>query len=491
MNTLSVLGEPLQLEFEVLDLSPADVDSLKVALASAQSYASRGLGYDSALEGLRLGLIKSANGRWVIRIEGQRPTAEPFVDLLLDITWASGATTRAMSVLLATPPGTSGPTTARDLPNVPAASAGLEAGISSSASATSPASPIGPDAVQTTLAAKSTAVSQAVPEPDRATQYAEKPATWAPSPSLTAIVAQPGDTAGELARRGRPAGIEQSQYLLALVQGNPAAFVEGNVNRLQAGATLKLPSAAQAQLTPAPEARQIISAQWQEFQALRQQAVANSAAKASDAPTKAGTQAQGQMESPRAAATARPADKLTLSKPGAQDSSQADQALLNERQAKDANSRLDELNRTVKELSQLQANTDSTNPATAVSSPAPTAGPKMDAAVLATGLVDQLAEHPGVLPVAGSLFTLVMAWLGLRFRRKAQIKTVELATSETALGKRLTPMGENAEPVFDLRPKSDVQTEDDRKLDLVLDLDLDDETGPANRGRAAKEVAKQ
>ncbi len=360
LTTLSNLGEPLKLEYEVLELDAADVDSLKIALGSAQSYASRGLVFDPVLEGLRLGLVKSANDRWVIRIEGQRPTAEPFVDLLLDISWASGATTRSVSVLLA-------------------------------------------PAVQTPLAASSTGSSKAA----------------APEPSAVALITQPGDTAGELIRRARPAGVEQSQYLLALVQGNPAAFVEGNVNRLLAGARLNLPTAAQALVTPALEARQIVAAQWQEFQALRQQAAASPATLAPSARSP-GAQAQGQVESARAAGA--PADKLTLSKPDAQGSLQAEQTVLNERQAKDTTIRLEELKRTVQELSQLQANEETANPAAASATPAPTASPMQDIDVPPTGLIDQLADHPAVLPVAGSLFGLALAWLGWSVQRKAQAK---------------------------------------------------------------------
>lgn len=473
LATLSALGEPLRLEFEVLDLSPTDAESLQVTLASPQSYATRGLGYGQSLDGLRMVLMRNATGKLVIRVEGQRPAAEPFVDLLLNITWASGATTRAVSIMLA--PGPAPDTTTASAPSTSVAAGPLNEALKAS-SATEPSS---------------TAT------------------TPVPSGQGT-IVVQPGDTAGELALRELTPGVSQNQYLLALAKVNPSAFVEGNVNRLRAGASISLPTLAQAQATSAPEARQIIAAQWQEFQAFRQQTATSRPATAPERPV---AEARGKIESLRSSPdTSTPSDKLTLSKPTAQGDGKADQALLNERQASDADTRLKELDRTVKELNQLQTKTGSADPA---SPSGDTAGPSTDSSTAAslapaadlpapqpapgTSLVAQLADHPAVLPAAGGLLGLALAWLGLRLRRKTTAQGDEIAT-ET--GPELESLDDavrlQAQPLSEPASKSRLQREHsphnevDMKLDLDLELDLDDETGRSRDAQArVKEASSQ
>lgn len=500
LSTLSALGEPLRLEFEVLDLSPAEVESFRVTLESPQSYAARGLGYGPALEGMRLGLIRNAAGRLMIRMEGQRPATESFVDLLLNISWASGSTIRSVSVLLTPPPGIA----AAELPR---AAAGAEPVALAPAApmAAAPASEPSPAAVQPNLAAVPVSGSEAAP-------------VQSVTSAAKSIVAKPGDTAGALAQGVRPAGVDQSQYLLALVQTNPSAFVEGNVNRLVAGAQLQLPTEAQAKVTSAREARQTIAAQWQEFQALRQQIAAKQPALAPSASIAPGAQAQGQVDSlPGAASAPNPADKLTLSKPATVGDGRAEQALLEEREANDAKARLEELTRTATELTQLQASAGSANPAVtapgtsaviaptgnALSGDAPLSTVTMPAptsqAATGTGLVDRLADHPAVLPAAGGSLAMALAWLGWRLRRKSPPHEDELEgdfaapalASEEAAAPPLPPanLASGAETISMLPTRSTLehlQTEAapnknaETELDLDLELDLDEEPAASN-----------
>lgn len=436
LTTLSILGEPLRLEYEVLDLTPAELESLQVTLASPDSYASRGLGYGSALEGMRLGLRRDASGKVLVRMEGQRAATEPFVDLLLNITWAAGSTTRSVSVMLSPATAYSSTSSTTSTTSTPPTSA-TPAGSVAPANVAAGAAPVSPSA--------------------------QEPATS----SAGTVLVQPGDTAGELALRERPPGVSQSQYLLALAQVNPSAFVEGNVNRLLAGATLSLPTEAQAQATPPTQARQIVAAQWEEFLAFRQQLATSRPGSAPDRPA---AQAQGKLEGLRSGPNAStPIDKLTLSKPTASGAAaKSEQALLNERQAKDANARLQELSRNMSALNQLVAKAGSGDgPAITAALPAPPA---------AASLVDQLADHPAVLPVAGGLLGLALAWLGLRLRRKS---ATQAQTPATEAAQPIEPLGDAPVPHAEREP---VQAEPGIKLDLALDLS--DEPGRSDKPQA-------
>lgn len=83
------------------------------------------------------------------------------------------------------------------------------------------------------------------------------------------IEVQPGDTASEIAVVRLPAEVSLDQMLVALLRRNPEVFGGGNVNRLPAGAVLKIPDARMAAAIPLAEARRIIAEQIREYEAFR------------------------------------------------------------------------------------------------------------------------------------------------------------------------------------------------------------------------------
>ena len=83
------------------------------------------------------------------------------------------------------------------------------------------------------------------------------------------VEVQPGDTASEIAVLRLPAEVSLDQMLVALLRRNPEVFGGGNVNRLPAGAVLKIPDARMALAIPLAEARRIIAEQAREYEAFR------------------------------------------------------------------------------------------------------------------------------------------------------------------------------------------------------------------------------
>jgi pilus assembly protein FimV len=242
-----------------------------------------------------------------------------------------------------------------------------------------------------------------------------------------------GDTLGQLAMQSLPANVSLDQMLLALLRSNPEAFMAGNVNRLKAGAVLKLPTAADASTVPRAEARQTIVAQSRDFNAFRQQ-LASNARPAQVAGS--GREATGKVDSsvqektPAAAAT----DKLTLSKgaltgalPGTKtpaDSANAEEKLAQERQAKDAAERLAELSKNISDLSQLGAAPAATTASPADSALAVGTPPAVTAAAETEppSLIERLSNDPVVLPAATGFLGLLLAWGFLRSRRNLAAK---------------------------------------------------------------------
>ena len=127
MNVQSALGEPLLAEIDITSLSPEQAASLRVNIAPAEVYRAAGMEFSELLRGAKVEVARRADGRAVLRISSDRAARDPFVDLILQATWASGRLVREYTVLLDPPrPGqatmeaSSGPAGA-DRPGVPGA----------------------------------------------------------------------------------------------------------------------------------------------------------------------------------------------------------------------------------------------------------------------------------------------------------------------------------------------------------------------------------
>lgn len=180
---------------------------------------------------------------------------------------------------------------------------------------------------------------------------------WAqatPSAASTLTVGA-GDTATALAQKLRPEAATLEQTLVALWRANPRAFANGNLNLLLQGASLHVPSEAEILRTPAPQARALVLEQVDNFQAFARQQGA-SAATAATPP--AGTK----PAPPDAAAWARALAEAQALK----------DAL--ERQSRDTQARLAQLEKNIQALQALKAPAPSAlaAPATPAATPAAT-----------------------------------------------------------------------------------------------------------------------
>lgn len=94
-----------------------------------------------------------------------------------------------------------------------------------------------------------------------------------PSAGDSTITVRSGATAGRIAQRLLTRkGYDSAtlyQALAALLQANPSAFVDGNLNRLRAGSTLRIPDAAAMQAIDAEEARRLYSQHMRDYAAYR------------------------------------------------------------------------------------------------------------------------------------------------------------------------------------------------------------------------------
>lgn len=349
---LSALGEPLRAEIDIPDINADEAATLKTSVASPEAFRAAGVDYNPVMGGLQISLQKRPDGRSFLRISSDRAINDPYVDLILEASWSSGRIVRDYTMLF-------------DPPNLrqPQAVTPTPPQISSTPARVAPAAAPAP-------ATDAPAARPARPTPSRPVAEAPaKPAAPAPAAGNKQVTVKSGDNASKIAASNRQAGVSLDQMLVAMLRANPDAFINGNVNRLRSGVVLNMPGAEDAQATPADEARQIVVAQSKDFNEFRRKLAGSApAAPVASADRRASGKIEAQVEDKKAATSAP--DKLTLSK-GAVQGKVSEDKIAQERSAKEAASRAEELSKNIAELSKLSAaaSTPASPPAPVASAP--------------------------------------------------------------------------------------------------------------------------
>ncbi|MGE0499073.1 MAG: FimV/HubP family polar landmark protein [Ramlibacter sp.] len=377
----SALGEPLRADIDIPEITPDEAASLKAAVASPDAFRAAGLEYNSVITNLQISLQQRPGGRMFLRLSSDRVVNDPFIDLILEANWASGRIVRDYTMLfdppnlrpLAPPPAT--------IAQVPAAAApGPAASPAPAPAATRPVAPPPPMA--------------ASPQPVRP-QTPRPAAAPAPLPAATAssgreVIVKSGDTAGRIATANMPANVSLDQMLVALLRTNPDAFIQGNVNRVKAGAVLEIPTAEQAALVEPSQARQTIVAQARDFNEFRRKLAGSvPATEVAAANRQASGKVQAKVEDKQPAAQAP--DKLTLSKGAVQGKNAVDK-IAKDRAAQDAAARVAELNKNIADLSKLGA--ASSGPGGAAAAKPAASAPKTGVEVATGALAAASAPKP-------------------------------------------------------------------------------------------------
>ncbi len=206
----SALTEPLDAEIVLLSVGQDEADSITARLASAEAFTQVGLERPFSLSALQFAVERKADGQAIVRVTTEQPIREPFLSFLVEVDWPRGRLLREYTALL------DPPTTAEK------ATPAMKPAQTQSAQPTAPA----PSA-------------QAQPQP------AITPATPAPMPGFTGDTYGPiqrGETLYQIANSIRPSSdVTVEQMMIALVNANPEAFYQSNINRMKAGYVLRVP----------------------------------------------------------------------------------------------------------------------------------------------------------------------------------------------------------------------------------------------------------
>jgi pilus assembly protein FimV len=319
LRVLSALGEPLRAEIDIVELTSAERDSLNVRIASSEAFRKAGIEFNPALIGVKLS-IQRRDGKPVILVTTKDRVNEPFLEMLVELEWASGRLVRDYTVLLDPPT------------YIPPPPAGAVMGP------TTPAP----------------AVAQPTPPSPPVAPSAEAPAVTG---GVEYEVVK-GDTLSKIAREYQYSGVTFNQMMIAIYRANKEAFIRDNINLVRAGRILRVPDRDAVAAVNPEEARDTVLAHMASFAEYRRAI----AASAPTAPAGEGTRtAEGQISAPGGAAKPEGAQdqlKLSRAEPGAPGSAaaaaaSADDRAARDRELKEAQSRVEELEKNVTDLQKL------------------------------------------------------------------------------------------------------------------------------------------
>lgn len=454
INVYSGLGQPLRAEIQI-SATPQELQSLSARIASADAFRQANLSYGGAVSAIRVSVDTRAS-RPVIRLSSDRPINDPFVDLLVELNWATGRMVREYTFLL-------------DPVDI-AAPRPLSAAVDTPA-----APPVARPIASRAQPARSAPAARAVPE---------------------SYTVRRGDTMHRIATANAHAGTTLDQMLVALLRANPKAFDGGNINRLRAGSVLSVPSADTVKAIERAEARRELRAQAADFEAYRRGLATAASTRTPVQPAEAAQESAGRIvpkvDEPAPATESGDQVKVSRSDSGEDAGAEARLHALEEeltsrsKSLEEANERLVQLERSIRDLQRLlevQSGTmgqlqpgaggavpaapaavteqaageaaktgEATAPAAVavpsappaataqpaqsaqpapVTAPAPRPAP-VEAPPAQAGFVDAMLEDPAVLAGGGGILALLLAYAGFKSRQRRKEAEVEAAEAELA-----------------------------------------------------------
>lgn len=276
INVVSALGQPLKVEIGLLAVGRADKPTLVARLASPDAYKGAGLDYPYGVK-YSFKLENHANGEPYLAVRSDREISDPFVSLLVDLSWASGRVMREYTFLL-DPPGYVAvqPKAAALQPVAPVV---VEPLSESAAPVEKPAERI----VQKSVERPIESVAERPEQRLTKSRAHEAVATGE-------ITVKSGDTLNLIAERTKPDEVSLERMLVALYRANDAQFDGKNMNRIRAGKILRMPDQSELSRLSQRDAVQEIHAQASDWNAYRQKLAAA-------APTDHGHEAGGHVAS--------------------------------------------------------------------------------------------------------------------------------------------------------------------------------------------------
>ena len=386
LTVQSGLGQPLSATIELTSAQKDELDTLRARIADPAVYRDNNVQYPAAMSRARIVVEQTANGAPYLRVTTSQAVNDAFLDLLVELNWATGRVVRDYTFLLDPPSGTE-------------------------TQAVEPTAPIRAQAGSAAAARAQAGSTGAAAAPAARRSAAAAPAE-APSAAASTYTVKRGDTLSKIAQQTKPADVSLEQMLVALFRSNESAFEDRNMNRLRTGQIVNVPQGDQVAAIAPSEATQVVRAQAADWRAYRDRVAGAAPAADATAPRQSASGRITTAVEDKAGAAQPGKDQLRVSreagKGAAAGTALAEDLAAKERALSEANSRVAELEKTVRDLqravelknqtmSSLQASAEASKgkgsatpaeapkvaaatPAPAATAPAPTPAPAPTAA---------------------------------------------------------------------------------------------------------------
>ena len=327
LTVLSALGQTLNAEIEIVSLQPGEEDSLAARVASAEAFRQANIEFNSVLSSVRF-TVETRAGKPVVRMTSLEPVQEPFLDMLVELSWSAGRLVREYTFLL------------------------------------DPVEYKGTRAIATPPAPVATPSAPSKPLP----KIEERPIATAPAAAPKPALGKgggthevkKGETLGKIAAARKYDGVTLQQMLVALYRANKDAFIQDNINLVREGKILNVPERETVASIDEAEARRLLTSQnatWNEYRRSLGAAVAAAPAGTAPAEQAARGRITAQPEAPKAE---EKRDQLKLSKvePSGKGGVSAraareDDKISRDKALKESQSRIADLEKNVGDLNKL------------------------------------------------------------------------------------------------------------------------------------------
>ena len=250
-------GQPLNAEIDMMLTPGEDTSKLQTSIASKENYEAQGIERLAIHNNISVELQKNEKGLTVLKLKSTQPVPDPFLDLLIQVDSAKGRNYREYTVLL-------------DPPETPIIQQEKIIAVDKTNSV-----PV----IEKKEIKEIVERPKALPEKEikNNTKLIDKSKSLgAPSKS---IIVKPADTIYKIARENKIADITTEQMVIGIFNLNELAFTEKNINGLEVGQKIVLPTKddfINLSHAKAMAEIKIQTAQWNKFSVKTAEAVADS-----------------------------------------------------------------------------------------------------------------------------------------------------------------------------------------------------------------------
>lgn len=241
----SYLGQSLKAEIDLVSVKKEDITSLKVSLASSDTFSLANVVYAPFLDTLEFSIQNRTNGQFYVRIISSEPILEPSFNILIKLDWPAGNLIREYTVFLESPNEPLQPTS----PEIKATS-DISSVTKSEGSAVKQLDSVVENLIsEEELAIEEESISdhraaeEDLSESEIVTGLEEPVKLVEPKFDVTTYgPVKKGDTLFKIIRDETSYNVQLNQLLISIYRANPEAFSDNNMNQLKIGFILRIPN---------------------------------------------------------------------------------------------------------------------------------------------------------------------------------------------------------------------------------------------------------